>query len=221
MTLAPSWDSTSLPKFILMGSWYLTEDSFLAVHLSAGVPLSFLKPLSETNTATADTGYLFRHAGWIPTTSSHCWISWIKPSVALDTASSTLSSAGMFQSYCLGIAAMETTIPSKSILRMHFQAFPLKAKTRKPLKSEYELKFRDNKSISKEVQGTKWCSCALMWFTKADGRRKEIQRSSFCTQISEEGIVVFTFYLSSKFICCALLSTPLKISILSFSHMKK
>lgn len=81
---------------------------------------SFVFSEPPTNTPTADTGYLFRQAAWIPTTPSHCWISWIKPSVALDTASSTLSSAGKFLSYCLWIAAMETTIPSKSILRMHF-----------------------------------------------------------------------------------------------------
>lgn len=173
-----------------MGIWYLTEDSFLAVDLSAGAPLSVLR--ARLTQAQQIQGIcsdrLPEFQPLLP-----CWISWIKPSVALDTASSTLSSAGMFQSYCLRIAAMETTMPSKSILRMPFQAFPLRAKTRRTLNSEYKLKFRDNQSISKEVQGTNRSSCTLMWFMKAAGRRKEIQRSSFCPWISEEGTVVFTF----------------------------
>lgn len=181
---------------LYLGIWYLTVDSLLAVDLAAGVPLSFLRP--PANTHTADTAYLLRQAGWTPTASSHCWILWIKPSVALDTASSTLSSAGMFQSYCLRIAAMETTVPSKSVLKTHFQAFPLKAKTRRTLNSEYELKFRDNQSISKDIQGTNWSSCTLMWFTEGACRRKEIKRSSFSLWISEEGTVVFTLYLSSE-----------------------
>lgn len=71
---------------LYLGIWYLTVDSLLAVDLAAGVPLSFLRP--PANTQTADTAYLLRQAGWTPTASSHCWILWIKPSVALDTASS-------------------------------------------------------------------------------------------------------------------------------------
>lgn len=58
-----------------------------------------------------------------------------------------------------------------------------------------------------------------MWFTEATGRRKELQRSSFCPWISEE-LWYLPFILVLQFICYALLSTPPKISIPSFSHTK-